>query len=160
MKILNIHSAWFLPEAHYTRLKIYIISPLLKQNKTFSKTFFPSIITEWNNLDPHLRKSDNFSVFKKNILKFIQPSPNSLYNCHNHWEICLITRFRLDLSHLNSGWNKEKLAGWFFLLFWENDRAAITIISWGFGYIISKDKDKDNINFNINADTSITPSHN
>ena len=129
MKILNIHSAWFLPEAHYTRLKIYIISPLLKQNKTF----FLSTITEWNNLDPHLRKSDNFSVFKKNILKFIQLSPNSLYNCHNHWEICLITRFRLDLSHLNSGWNKEKLAGWFFLLFWEDNHAAITIISWGFG---------------------------
>ena len=32
-----------------------------------------------------------------------------------------------------NGRNKGKLAGRFFLLFWENDRAAITIISWGFG---------------------------
>ena len=32
-----------------------------------------------------------------------------------------------------NGRNKGKLAGQFFLLFWENDRAAITIISWGFG---------------------------
>ena len=50
------------PGAHYTQLKIYIISPLLTQNTTFSKT--PSTIIEWNNLDPHLRKSENFSVFQ------------------------------------------------------------------------------------------------
>ena len=86
------------PGAHYTQLKIYIISPLLTQNTTFSKT--PSTIIEWNNLDPHLRKSENFSVFKSNILKFIRPSPNYVYNCHNPRGICLITRLRLGLSHL------------------------------------------------------------
>ena len=86
------------PGAHYTQLKIYIISPLLTQNTTFSKT--PSTIIEWNNLDPHLRKSENFLVFKSNILKFIRPSPNSVYNCHNPRGICLITRLRLGLSHL------------------------------------------------------------
>ena len=40
MKILNIYSAWFLPDARYTRLEIYIISHLLTQNTTFSKTLF------------------------------------------------------------------------------------------------------------------------
>ena len=50
------------PGAHYTQLKIYIISPLLTQNTTFSKT--PSTIIEWNNLDLHLRKSESFSVFQ------------------------------------------------------------------------------------------------
>ena len=39
-------------------------------------------------------------VFKSNILKFIRPSPNSVYNCHNPRGICLITRLRLSLSHL------------------------------------------------------------
>ena len=57
-------------------------------------------VFEWNNLDPHLRKSENFLLFKNNILKFIQPSPNSVYNCHNPRGICLITRLRLGLSHL------------------------------------------------------------
>ena len=37
-----------------------------------------------------------------------------------------------NISH-SSGQIKEKLVGRVFLLFWENDRAAITIISWGFG---------------------------
>ena len=41
-----------------------------------------------------------FSVFKSNILKFIPPSPNSVYNCHNPRGIFLITRLKLDLSHL------------------------------------------------------------
>ena len=74
---------------------------MLTQNTTFSETlFFPSTIIQWNNLDPHLRKSENFSVFKSNILKFILPSPNSVYNCHNPRATCLITRLRLGLSHL------------------------------------------------------------
>ena len=60
----------------------------------------PSTIIEWNNLNPHLRKSDTFSVFKRNIFKFIWPSQNSVYNCHKPRRICLITRLRLGLSHL------------------------------------------------------------
>ena len=74
---------------------------MLTTKQNFSKNFFfLSSIIEWNNLDPHLRKSENFSSFKSNILKFTRPSPNSVYNCHNPREICLITRLRLDLSHL------------------------------------------------------------
>ena len=34
-------------------------------NTTFFSLFFPLTIIEWNNLDPHLRKSENFLVFKK-----------------------------------------------------------------------------------------------
>ena len=44
---------------------------------------------------------------RKNILHFIRPAPNSIYNCHNHKglnchnhnRVKLITQFRLDLSH-------------------------------------------------------------
>ena len=66
----------------------------------FKNSFFPSAIIEWNNLDPQLGKSESFSLFERNILKFIRPSPNSVYNCHNPRGICLITRLKLDLSHL------------------------------------------------------------
>ena len=60
----------------------------------FKNSFFPSTIIAWNNLDRHLRRSENFSVFKSNNLKFIQLSPNFAYNCHNPGRICLITRLR------------------------------------------------------------------
>ena len=74
----NIHNIPFLNPKHYF----------------FKKSFFPSTIIEWNNLDTHLL------VFKSNILKVIRSSPNSVYNCHNPRGICLITILRLGLSHL------------------------------------------------------------
>ena len=66
----------------------------------FRNSYFPSIVTEWNNLDKSIRNSESFSIFKKNILKFIRPSPNSIFNCHNPKGVKLLTRLRLGLSHL------------------------------------------------------------
>ena len=89
-----------------TRRQLYVTQnihniPLLNtKHNFFSNCSFPSTIIDWNKLDPDFRKSENFSVFKRNILNFIRPSPNSVYNCHNPRGICLITRFRLGLSHL------------------------------------------------------------
>ena len=84
----------------YSARNIHNIPLVNTKHNFFKNSFFPSTIIEWNNLDPHHRKSENISVFKSNILKFIQPSSNSVYNCHNPRGICLITRLRLGLSHL------------------------------------------------------------
>ena len=84
----------------YSTRNIHNIPLLNTKQNFFENSFFPSTMIEWNNLDPHHRKSENFSVFKSNILKFIRPSPNSVYNCHNPRGICLITGLRLVLSHL------------------------------------------------------------
>ena len=67
---------------------------------TFRNSYFPSIVTEWNNLNKSIRNSESFSIFKKNILKFIRPSPNSIFNFHNPKGVTLLTRLRLGLSHL------------------------------------------------------------
>ena len=84
----------------YSTRNIYSIPLVNTEHKFFKSSYFPSTIIQWKNLDPHLRKSDNFSVFKSSTLKFIQPSPNSVYNCHNPREICLTTRLTLGLSHV------------------------------------------------------------
>ena len=63
-------------------------------------SFFPSTVFEWNKLDPNLRSAASLSVFKKNLLKFIRPSPNSVFNCHNCKGIKYLTRLRLGLSYL------------------------------------------------------------
>ena len=55
--------------------------PLFNIKYNFYKNaFFPSLIIEWNNLDPNLCNSENFVIFKNNILKFIRPKPNSFFN--------------------------------------------------------------------------------
>ena len=75
--------------------------PFLKTRHTFLKnSFFPSTIIEWNKLDHNIRNSSSFNIFRKSILKFIRPSANSLFNCHNPKGIKFITRLRLGLSHL------------------------------------------------------------
>ena len=59
-------------------------TPQLNVRHTFFRNpYFQSIVTEWNNLDKSIRNSESFSIFKKNILKFIRPSPNSNFNFHN-----------------------------------------------------------------------------
>ena len=67
----------------------------------FKNYFFPSTVIEWKKLDPNLRSATSLSVFKKNLLKFIRPSPNSVFNCHNCKGIKYLTRLRLGLSHLS-----------------------------------------------------------
>ena len=47
-------------------IPLFNIKPNFYRNSSFS-----SSISEWNNLDPKLRNSENFSIFKNNILKFI-----------------------------------------------------------------------------------------
>ena len=66
----------------------------------FKSYFFPSTVIEWNKLDPNLRSDASLSGFKKNWLKFIRPSPNSVFNCHNCKGTKYLTRLHLGLRHL------------------------------------------------------------
>ena len=66
----------------------------------FKNTNFLSIITEWKKLDWKIKNSESIETFKKRILSFIRPSPNSTFNCHNPREIKDLSQLRLGLSHL------------------------------------------------------------
>ena len=82
----------------------------------FRNSYFPPIVTEWNNLDKIIGNSESFFIFKKNILQFIRPSPNSIFNCHNPKGVKLLTRLRLGLSHLHDHKCKHSLQDSFYLL--------------------------------------------
>ena len=71
----------------------------VKQN-FFRNTFFPSVIIEWNKLDPEIQNAPSLSIFKKNVLKFTGPTANNIFGCHNLKGIKYLTRLRLGLSHL------------------------------------------------------------
>ena len=68
----------------------------------FANSFFPYTIKEWNNLSPEIRKSVSYEVFKNSLLKFIRPSPKSLFNVSDSLGIKLLTRLRLGLSHFEN----------------------------------------------------------
>ena len=68
----------------------------------FHNSFFPSTISQWNNLDCKIRNSGSLSIFKKNLLNFIRPCANSIFNIHNPYGIKLLTRLRVGISHLRN----------------------------------------------------------
>ena len=63
----------------------------------FKNSIFSSTVIEWDKINKNIRKSESLNIFKKNILKFIRPSQNRVYN---HKGIKLLTRLRIGLSQL------------------------------------------------------------
>ena len=73
--------------------------PFFKRRQSINNFFVPSTIIEWSKVNHNIRNSSNFNIFRKIILKFIRPSANSLFNCHNPKGIKFITTLWLGLSH-------------------------------------------------------------
>ena len=70
------------------------------KHNSFKNSFLPSTIFEWNNFDCKIRNSGNLSIFKKNLLNFIRPCANSIFNIHSPYGIKLLIRLQLGFSHL------------------------------------------------------------
>ena len=68
----------------------------------FKNSFFPYCISEWNKLSPNLRNSTSISVFKKGLLAFIRPKQCYIYNIFDPTGLKLLTRLRVNLSHLRA----------------------------------------------------------
>ena len=66
----------------------------------FKNTFFPSKMIECNKFDWKFKNSESVENFKKRILSFIRPSPNSTFDCHNPERLKLPSRLKLGLTHL------------------------------------------------------------
>ena len=47
-----------------------------------------------------MRNSENYANLEQNILRFVRPSENSIFNCHNPSGIKLISSLKLGFSHL------------------------------------------------------------
>ena len=88
---------------HYqTRLKSKkIIEQIRARIKVFENSFFPYSIKEWLKLGDEIRYVESSKQFKKKILDFIKPKDNSIYAIHDISGLKLLTRLRLNFSHLN-----------------------------------------------------------
>ena len=70
------------------------------KSEYYRNYFFPYCIGEWNKLSPEIKQSQTISIFKKKILEFIRPKKCSIYGIHDPEGLKLLTRLRLQLSHL------------------------------------------------------------
>ena len=76
------------------------LKTFLCRTTTFKGSFFPYCTDQWNRLDPVIQNSISLNVFKNHLLRFIRPSPNSLYRVFDPSSSFLLSRLRLGLSHL------------------------------------------------------------
>ena len=70
------------------------------KHQFFKNSYFQPTIIEWNKLDSNIRNSETFNIFESKIFKFIRPTANSIFGCHNPIGVKLLTRLRLGLCHL------------------------------------------------------------
>ena len=66
----------------------------------FKNYIFPYCISEWNNLSPNIRNSNSIAIFKGSLLTFIRPNQCNVYNIIDPTDLKLLTRLRVNLSHL------------------------------------------------------------
>ena len=72
--------------------------------------FLPATIYKWNDLDSSLLNARTISVFNQNILNFTHLSPNNVFKIYSPHGLKLLTRFYLDLSHLQGLKFKQNLS--------------------------------------------------
>ena len=69
------------------------------RTKSFSKTFFSYCIDEWNKLNPEIINAKSIYKFKKSVVT--EKLENALYNVHDPIGVKLLSRLRLQFTHLN-----------------------------------------------------------
>ena len=75
--------------------------PLLCRTEIFKNSFLPYTINEWNKLDLEIRRIDSYVGFRKKLLGFIKPMENKTLSIYDPLGIKLLSRLRVDFSHLN-----------------------------------------------------------
>ena len=67
----------------------------------FKYSFFPSTLRDWFDIDENIRNSEPISIFKNRLLTFIRPAQKSIFNIFDPIGLKLLTRLRLEFTHLN-----------------------------------------------------------
>ena len=68
--------------------------------KAFNSSFYPYSIKEWCALSEEIRNIVSVNKFREIILSFIRSKENSVFPIHDTKGLKLLTRLRLNFSHL------------------------------------------------------------
>ena len=90
-----------LQQSHYTLRNPDVIGRIRARTEKFKSSFYPSCLTEWNELDPEIRLAPSVTVFKKKLLSIIRPPAKSVFGIHDPMGLSHLTQLRVGLSKLN-----------------------------------------------------------
>ena len=71
------------------------------RTKAFNSSFYPYSIKQWCALSEEIRNIVSVNKFKETIISFIRPKEKSVFAIHGIKGLKLLTRLRLNCSHLN-----------------------------------------------------------
>ena len=71
------------------------------RTESFKHSFFPFCVREWNKLDNTIRDAESIKQFKSMLKNFFSLNQRSLFSIHYPVGVNLLTRPRLQFSHLN-----------------------------------------------------------
>ena len=66
----------------------------------FKNSFFPSVVTEWNKLDPDIQGFSSEGTYRNALLKFISSVASKTNSINGCLGLKLLTRLCLGFSHL------------------------------------------------------------
>ena len=82
------------------RNSLNLFSSIPSSTDYFRNSFLPHATNEWNKLGASIRSKESIAQFKKSILQFIRPKASSVFNIIDPDGLKLLTRLRVQLSHL------------------------------------------------------------
>ena len=88
------------PSRHYNTRKYSKIKQIFCRTETFSNSFLPQTIREWNKLDTSICQAPSYSVFCKALLDFIRPTAHGTFETNDISGLELLIRLRVGFSHL------------------------------------------------------------
>ena len=77
------------------------IKTLSRRTKAFNSSFYPYSIKQWCAFSEEIRNIVSVNKFKETIISFIRPKENSVFTIHDTKGLKLLTRLRINFSHLN-----------------------------------------------------------
>ena len=89
-----------LPPMRSSRRHVNSFNTVSCKSEYFKNSFIPNVINEWNKLDPDIRSSTSYNLFRNTLLKFIRPAQRKTFNINDSVGVKLLTRLQLGFSHL------------------------------------------------------------
>ena len=89
-----------LPPLRSSRRHVNSFNLVTCKSEYFKNSFIPNVIYEWNKLDPDIRSSASYNLFRNTLLKFIRSSQRKTLHINDSVGVKLLTRLRLGFSHL------------------------------------------------------------
>ena len=89
-----------LPPLRSSRRHVNSFNLVTCKSEYFKNSFIPNVIYEWNKLDPDIRSSASYNLFRNTLLKFIRPAQRKTLHINDSVGVKLLTRLRLGFSHL------------------------------------------------------------